>query len=105
MASSTEILALCDMLKQSKLHVCISIRVVASFGRKITGGVGASLVVRDARRPDWDFSSRFYLSLRMVCAIVLVARVADRPGSWSSLPLSEGGVVAKWYVCNSERIS
>lgn len=48
MASSTEILALCDMLKQSKLHVCISIRVVASFGRKITGGVGASLVVRDA---------------------------------------------------------
>lgn len=51
MASSTEILALCDMLKQSKLHVCISIRVVVLFGRKITGGVGASLVVRDARRP------------------------------------------------------
>ena len=44
------------------------------------------------------FSSRFYLSLRMVCAIVLVARVADRTGSWSSLPLSEGGLVAKWYV-------
>ena len=51
MASSTEILALCDMLKQSKLHVCISIRVVASFGRKITGGVGAPLLVSDARSP------------------------------------------------------
>ena len=51
MASSTEIFALCDMLKQYKLHVCVSIRVVVSFGRKITGGVGASLVVIDARSP------------------------------------------------------
>ena len=44
MASSTEILALCDMLKQYKLHVCISVRIVASFGREITGGVGAPLL-------------------------------------------------------------
>jgi len=51
MASSTEILALCDMLKQYKLHVCISVRIVASFGREITGGVGAPLLVRDARSP------------------------------------------------------
>ena len=79
---------------------CMHLRTNRSLVRPKNHGRRRCIARRDRRAQSLigTFSSRFYLSLRMVCAIVIIGRDADRPGSWSSLPLPEGGVVAKRYV-------
>jgi len=37
--------------------------------------------------------------------MVRVHTMSLQLGSWTSLSVSKGGVVAKWCVCNSKRIS
>lgn len=74
------------MSNQSKQRACISIRVVVTFGRKTAGGVGASLLLSDTRRRRLGLFIWFYLSLKMVCAIVIIEHVADLQGAGPRYP-------------------
>lgn len=53
---------------------------------KTAGGVGASLLLSDTRRRRLGLFIWFYLSLKMVCAIVIIEHVADLQGAGPRYP-------------------